>query len=239
MPVGLGPRFLIEAGFILAVAIVAGVARLSWVWIVVVMAAAWALVAAVEIAFARARRPRERAAAQAEAVPNPQPPPAWNEPSVRVIGAPPVAEQTPEPAPEPDVMPGAVPEPEPDREPAPTERPPEPKPPEPIPSQPRVVAVPPPPPEPVRVPEPEPEPELEPQRVVALASRRAEPREWNLWDLERIARDTAGEDAARDEERSYLLMYLRDFASPDGVLPADFDAVVRESFGDVLDAATL
>jgi hypothetical protein len=32
-------------------------------------------------------------------------------------------------------------------------------------------------------------------------------------------------------------MYLREFANADGVLPADFDAVVRESFGDVLDAA--
>ena len=40
-----------------------------------------------------------------------------------------------------------------------------------------------------------------------------------------------------DEERTFLLMYLREFANADGVLPADFDAVVRESFGDVLDAA--
>jgi hypothetical protein len=29
-------------------------------------------------------------------------------------------------------------------------------------------------------------------------------------------------------------MYLREFAGPDGTLPADFDALVRESFGDVL-----
>ena len=36
---------------------------------------------------------------------------------------------------------------------------------------------------------------------------------------------------------SYLLMYLREFANADGVLPADFDGVVRETFGDVLDAA--
>jgi hypothetical protein len=32
-------------------------------------------------------------------------------------------------------------------------------------------------------------------------------------------------------------MYLREFANADGNLPSDFDAVVRESFGDVLDAA--
>jgi hypothetical protein len=60
------------------------------------------------------------------------------------------------------------------------------------------------------------------------------PREWNVWDLERILREHAGKDVARDEERSYLLVYLREFASPDGALPVDFDAVVRESFGDAL-----
>ena len=49
-------------------------------------------------------------------------------------------------------------------------------------------------------------------------------------------REQSGADVARDEERSFLLMYLREFASPDGVLPVDFDAVVRESFGDALDA---
>lgn len=57
------------------------------------------------------------------------------------------------------------------------------------------------------------------------------PRPWNLWDLERIAREQAAGDAARDEERSFLLMYLRDFAAPDGLLPAEFDALVRDSFG--------
>ena len=38
----------------------------------------------------------------------------------------------------------------------------------------------------------------------------------------------------RNEERSYLLMYLREFAGPDGILPADFDGLVRDAFGDVL-----
>jgi hypothetical protein len=38
----------------------------------------------------------------------------------------------------------------------------------------------------------------------------------------------------RNEERSYLLMYLREFAGPDGVLPMDFDGLVRDAFGDVL-----
>ena len=58
-----------------------------------------------------------------------------------------------------------------------------------------------------------------------------EPRRWNLWDLERLSRERAGEDAVSDEERTFLLMYLREFAGPDGLLPVDFDGLVRDSFG--------
>ena len=57
---------------------------------------------------------------------------------------------------------------------------------------------------------------------------------WNLWDLERHARDAAGTDRARDEERSLILMYLREFASSEGTLGHEFDDLVRESFGDLL-----
>ena len=88
-------------------------------------------------------------------------------------------------------------------------------------------------------PEPEPvavEPEPEPETVVAFVPRNEEPREWNLWELERLARNATG-DVARDEERSYLLMYLREFAPADGNLPADFDGLVRDAFGDLLHAA--
>ena len=104
-----------------------------------------------------------------------------------------------------------------------------------------------PPPGPERDPEPEPEPEPEPAsepeppppaepEPVATLPPPAEPREWNLWELERVTREAAGADAARDEERSFLLMYLREFADPDGMLPLDFDPLVRETFGDVLGA---
>lgn len=82
-------------------------------------------------------------------------------------------------------------------------------------------------PEPVAAaPEPEPEPEPEP-------TREPEPQMWNVWELDRIARGSAGRDRARDEELSYLLVYLRDFANPEGLLPLDFDALVRESFGEL------
>ena len=90
-------------------------------------------------------------------------------------------------------------------------------------------------------PQPEPPPEAPPAPAPAappVAERRAvAPREWNLWDLERIARERAGDDVTRTEERALLLMYLREFATADGILPADFDGLVRESFGDALDPA--
>jgi len=106
--------------------------------------------------------------------------------------------------------------------------------PAPRPERPRIAVAPPPPPEPEQVRELEPEPEPETADVVAFISANDAPREWNLWELERAARDHATDDVARNEERSYLLMYLREFAGPDGVLPADFDGLVRDAFGDVL-----
>jgi len=47
---GLGPRFALEAGFLIAVAIAAGVAELSATAIVVIMAVAWLLVCLFELA---------------------------------------------------------------------------------------------------------------------------------------------------------------------------------------------
>ncbi len=93
--------------------------------------------------------------------------------------------------------------------------------------------------EPVRAAAPEPvlEPASElvlppPPRLVASSSL---PRgSWNLWELEGIAHDASGADAARDEERLLILMYLRGFASAEGVLGPEFDDLVRESFGDIL-----
>jgi len=102
--------------------------------------------------------------------------------------------------------------------------------PEPVPAPPRLAPVPQPPPEPEPepVPEPEPEPELPPAAaVIPLGGLR----QWNVVDLERVARAHAGGDPIADEERKFLLQYLRDFAGPDGLLPAGFDDLVRQSFG--------
>jgi type IV secretory pathway VirB10-like protein len=192
-----GSRFWIEAGFIIAVAVVAGVERLSSWWIIAVVAAAWLIVAAVEIAiWARhvvARQPRALPPAQ-----DAEQAPAFAAREPIVVRPKPPAEPRPEPAP------------------------------------PRVVAVPAPPSEPE--PEPVAQPEPESSRVVAFVPSNDTPREWNLWELERAARAHATDDVARNEERSYLLMYLREFAGPDGMLPTDFDGLVRDAFGDLLHA---
>jgi type IV secretory pathway VirB10-like protein len=181
----LGPRFLIEAGFIVAVAVLAGVADLSTWAIIGVVAAAWIVVALVEMAMWARHSGKRRTA--------PAPPPV------------------PEPA---------APRPEPARMPAP--------------EPPKLAAAPPPP-----EPEPEPEPQPEPEPAVSYLPVDETPREWNLWELERVARDNAGDDVARNEELAYLLMYLREFAGPDGALPADFDGLVRDAFGDLLRAVAL
>ena len=114
-------------------------------------------------------------------------------------------------------------EPEPAPTPVPVHVAPEPEPP-------RLVSVPEPEPEPARVPAIAPEPEPEPISAAAVI-RIGGPRQWNVWDLERVAREHAGGDPVADEERTFLLMYLRDFAGADGLLPADFDDLVRQSFG--------
>jgi hypothetical protein len=202
-----GSRFIVEAGFIIAVAVIAGIERLSTWWIIAVVAGAWLIVAAVEIAvWARNVVAQQPQAVDEPADLEPAPTPE-DEARPPVVVRPESSVETPE----------VEPELEQTRE---TERP-------------RIVAV------PALPPEPEPEPELEaepeePDRVVAFLPPNDNPREWNLWELERAARDHGGDDVARNEERSYLLMYLREFAGPDGTLPADFDALVRESFGDVL-----
>ena len=70
----------------------------------------------------------------------------------------------------------------------------------------------------------EPEPVPWPAPLVA--------RRWNLWEIE-TALHVQGES---NEEKEFLLLYLRDYAGADGVLPPDFDGLVRESFGELLGA---
>jgi hypothetical protein len=72
-------------------------------------------------------------------------------------------------------------------------------------------------------------------QVVSLPQRSYQARQWNIWDLESLARAGAQEHPERRDEWAFLFVHLRQFASADGVLPNDFDSLVRESFGELLE----
>jgi hypothetical protein len=201
-----GRRTAVEAVLVVAAPVVTLLAGQGTWTIVAVAGIVYLLVIASEAYFGRLLplQPQPAAAPAAEPAPPPEP--------VRV--------SAPEPVREPPVS-GAASEPPPTPAPEP----------EPV----RTLQ-----PVPDPAPEPEPEPELPPaaeatpERTVVPIGIGTAPRQWNLWDLERLTRQHAGTDEVRDEERSFLLIYLRDFAGPDGVLPIDFDALVRDSFGELV-----
>src|SRR5947209_18742739 len=103
MPVGPGPRFVVEAIFIVGVAVVAAVSKLGNVGIILAIFAAWVVVAAVEWTASRQTR-----AAPAEGAVDPAPQ------HVHVLPREaPVAEPEPQPEPEPEPEPaGVAPDPE-------------------------------------------------------------------------------------------------------------------------------
>jgi hypothetical protein len=260
MRAGLGPRFAVEAGLLIVVAVVAGVVLSLDTWlIVVVMAAAWGLLSVFEWAVARSSQagdtPEVASSEAAPELPHVRVVPGGaagavleHAPSGSKMTEHPEAEETSEaeaepgartaPAPREVVAAGKSERLEGEEEEAESQAPVEalkPKPAEPARLEPAAAA------EEDREPQPSPaevvfdpaeEPEPEPTPLAAELG--SGPREWNLWDLERLARSRAGTDLLRDEERSFLLMYLREFADAGGVLPADFDDLVRDSFGDLL-----
>jgi hypothetical protein len=145
MPGRLGPRFAIEALFLIALAVGVAYADLASKWIFVVMAGGWLVVALLELSADRIwaaappwRRPYYVPASPPRAEPVAAPPPATAEPEPAPKAEPaaepelepePVAEQGPGPEPEPE--PASEPEPEPEAvtmiaaraEPAPTAEP--------------------------------------------------------------------------------------------------------------------
>ena len=175
-------RFVLEAVFLIVVAAICWAASLSWKGIVPAMAGAWVLVTLVErSANSDRRRRREEAPAEQEPEAAAPPPPSH----VTVLDGEPEAEQPPTPIPEPEPIPPA---------------------PEPSPPRPEPTPLPDPNPQLEVVPEPEPEPEpIAEPNVAHLPQRDGAPREWNVWELERIARDVEGNDAGRDQELAFLL----------------------------------
>ena len=223
MPVSL-IRFFLEAAFIVLIAAATAVAHLGKIWIALSVGGAWLLVTVVErssiqghsvfhsdrLDFLFAGRKPQMVAAE----PYGEEVPARPDVSLRPDEHPP----TPIPEPEPP-----APEPAP---PAPEPQPPTPEPGDPPPQL-----------RPVPPPEPEAAPEHVSEPIAHLPLDGAEPREWNVWELERVARETEGRDPAHDQELGFLLLELRQFANADGQLPVGFDPVVRESFGALLYAA--
>jgi outer membrane biosynthesis protein TonB len=110
MPAAIGPRFVLEAGFLILLAVVAGLAELSPVLIVLVMAVGWLLVALIEYSAWRQTSgfPAVQRVVSEEAAP--EPPPVHEEM---------VEEPTPPPPPPPPVTP--PPEEPPPEEPPPPE----------------------------------------------------------------------------------------------------------------------
>ena len=109
MPAAIGPRFVLEAGFLILLAVVVGFADLSPALIILVMAIAWVLVALIEYfawrqgpAFAAVRRSAAPEPAQAvvheevaEEMPPPPPPPAAEEETIIEPSSESVAEPAP------------------------------------------------------------------------------------------------------------------------------------------------
>ena len=61
-----------------------------------------------------------------------------------------------------------------------------------------------------------------------------EPGRWMLGAIDRLVERHGDEFPERIEEWRYYLVYLREFVGPDEVLPAEFDALVREVFGELI-----
>lgn len=198
-------RFGFEAAFLVAVGVALAVADVELLPFVVVMAVAWVLIAGAERMLSR---PGVALPSFGRRAPDGKgeslPVPRARTP------APEPHRAEPEPAPEEQREPQpqrpleAVPEPEPESEPEPE-------------------------------PEEEEEAEEEPQELVPELAQAAHrrPEGWNLWDLELRAKQVAG-DRLRDEEWHALFVSLREFAQPDGTLPSEFDALVHESFGELI-----
>ena len=244
-------RLLALAGFLLTVALALWLAELRPLLVVVVMAlallVAWTVewlswrqdllrlgteaagLGAKDSTFTSIPPPLTAPAAEVAAEESPQ----AAAPSVEVGEAEPVDAPTPV-EPSPAEAPVATPPLK--AEPAEPE-PPAPETPAPAPVRPALRPVPAPPP-PARPAAQQPARPAAASGVIDLRTRvTAQPRRWNLWDLERRARDEAQRDPIRYEEWSYLFVHLRQFASPDGSLPTEFDGLVRESFGDLLEHA--
>jgi hypothetical protein len=254
-------RLLALAGFLLTVALALWLAELRPLVVIIVMAiallVAWAIewfswrqdvmrvvpegpeldeeldAAPAPPPFLPPAAPMEAAEPEAEVAASVAVAVATSSPEPELPMLPPAPVEEPEQAAE-GPAPAAEPEPEPEAKPVA-----EPVPVTPAPDLPRPSLVPVPSPPPVEPAGPRTvEPAAAAPAVIDMRTRvTTQPRRWNLWDLERRAREEAQRDPLRHEEWSYLFVHLRQFATPDGSLPTEFDGLVRESFGELLEHA--
>jgi hypothetical protein len=102
MPAALGPRFALEAGFLILLAVVVGLADLSPALIILVMAIGWLLVAVIEYIAWRQSPRLVTASRYGEAVEEVPPPPIAEEEAVEETAPPRAPEPAPAPAPPPE-----------------------------------------------------------------------------------------------------------------------------------------
>jgi hypothetical protein len=88
------------------------------------------------------------------------------------------------------------------------------------------VPAPPAPPEPT---EPEQTPEPEPAAVTA------DPGDWNFGELEGLVREHSADFPDRAEEWEIYLESIREYAGPDGQLPASLDWLIWDTFAELLE----
>jgi hypothetical protein len=88
-------------------------------------------------------------------------------------------------------------------------------------------------PQPQPQPESEPEPELPPAAVVSIMGHPA----GNVLALERLVERRAAEFPDRAEEWRFYVIYLREFAGPDGSLPDSLAGLVADVFAELLPRA--
>ena len=95
------------------------------------------------------------------------------------------------------------------------------------------------------MPEPQPEPEPEPEQEPVPAEQVADshkvgpvevprPGSWTIQVLERAVAERGNEFPESVEEWRYYVHFLRDYAGPDGELPASFDYLIEETFAALL-----
>jgi len=107
-----------------------------------------------------------------------------------------------------------------------------------VPPPPEQVALPTLPPTPEPAPQasapPTPPPAPEPEEPGAPAPAADAPGRWNVLALDRLVEQRGREFPDRVEEWTSYLYSLRAYAAPDGSLPASFDTLIEETFGDLI-----